>query len=329
MALLRAVKFHREHRTWPEFPVTTVIPAYNSEQYIAEAIDSVVAQRGVAAEIVVVDDGSTDETRSIVQSYGDRVRLLSQENRGPAAARNYGTSVARGEWIAFLDSDDAWLPEKLARQLALVDRTVGMVYTDRRNFGDIGRVRERGSQSFTLWEGDIFEPLLLSNFITTSSALIRKDWFDRLGGFDEELMVCEDWDLWLRFAAAGGIARVCREPLTRYRWSESSATNNQLRMCEGRVRVLERALASACAAALPAAEVRRARASVWKCSAWHAAEWRRSVAFRWYARAAFYWPWDGSVYKQMIKCFLPRADGSKQPGATGRRRLRGPLITRR
>ena len=255
--------------------VSTIIPAYNAARYIREAIDSALAQQGIEQEVIVVDDGSTDETWQILQTYGSRIRCLRQQNSGAAAARSRGLYLARGEWIAFLDADDVWEHEKLKTQLALATDAVGMVYTDRLNFGRIARVAETASAASTLWDGDIFEQLLLENFVTASSAIIRKHWLDRIGGFDGSLLCCEDWDLWLRFSAAGGLTRVVRKPLTHYRWHSASKTNSHIAMCMHRCSVLERALRSPRGARVNRRIARAARANVWSDSAWLLSEVNR------------------------------------------------------
>src|SRR5689334_19825269 len=116
--------------------VSVLIPVYNGAQFIREAVDSVLAQRDVTVEVIVIDDGSTDETSRILESYGDSIRVLRQKNGGHVNARNNGAKLAHGEWLAFLDADDMWQPEKLARQLAIATPEIGMVYTNRENFGD-------------------------------------------------------------------------------------------------------------------------------------------------------------------------------------------------
>jgi glycosyltransferase involved in cell wall biosynthesis len=286
--------------------VSTIIPAYNAERFIANAVNSALAQTHARHEIFVVDDGSTDDTPRVLRRFGDAVRVIHQANGGHVRARNHGAQRASGDWLAFLDADDEWLPEKLEKQLRAAEGDVGLIYTDRENFGEIGRVGTRASTATPLCEGDVFERLLLGNFITVSSVLVRREWFERLGGFDADLLVCEDWDLWLRFSAAGGIVRAVEEALTRYRWHSASMTNNQERMCQGRLRVLERALASTRGKAVSRSLASRARGSVWKCSAWYAARWKPSMSLRWYLESARHWPWDLDVYKWMLKCCLKR-----------------------
>jgi glycosyltransferase involved in cell wall biosynthesis len=285
--------------------VSVLIPVYNGQEFISSAVDSALAQHDVPVEVIVIDDGSTDDTPRLLSQYGDRIRVLRQKNGGHVNARNNGAKIATGQWLAFLDADDLWRPEKLSRQLALATPEIGLVYTDRENFGATERVKKVGQDDYALYRGDLFEPLLLGNFIPVASVIIRRDWWDQLGGFDESLRVVEDWDLWFRFAAAGGVAEVVREPLTLYRWHAGSMTNNQTRMCEGRLHVLDRALRLPRAATLSTATINRARANVWKCNAWHAASWKRSVAARWYLNALWYRPADVDVYKQLIKCCLP------------------------
>lgn len=286
--------------------VSVLIPAYNAAAFVGQAVRSALAQRDVDAEVLVVDDGSTDGTWDVLASFGDAIRALRQPNAGHVAARNAAAAVARGEWLAFLDADDEWLPDKLAKQLAAADADTGLVYTDRANFGDCAHVGEVHSEKVDYFEGDVFEPLLLLNFITLSSVILRKSWYERLGGFAADLRGVEDWDLWLRFAAAGGQVRVCREPLTRYRWHAASMTTNQEGMCHGRVETVRRALATPRGRQVPRALARQALASAWECSAWHAAASHRWQALGWYARAAWYWPWKATVYKEMVKCCLAR-----------------------
>lgn len=287
--------------------VSTLIPVYNGELFIREAVDSALAQTHQDHEVIVIDDGSTDSTPAILENYGEKIKVLRQENGGHVNARNNGAKIATGDWIAFLDADDAWASEKLEKQLNLVDESIGLVYTDRQNFGETDRVKGRGSDSYKLWEGDLFEPLLLhGNFVTVASVMIRRDWYDRLNGFDEVLRVVEDWDMWLRFSAAGGLAKVAREPLTFYRWHLNSMSNDQNKMCNGRLIVLNRALDSERGQMLPDSVRRMAKAVTWQCSAWHAVPWNRAKALEWYARSAYYCPSKLGIYKEMLKCIIGR-----------------------
>jgi glycosyltransferase involved in cell wall biosynthesis len=287
--------------------VSVVIPCYNGAAYVGNAVRSALDQTDVSVEVIVIDDGSTDATWTVLEGFGDQIRKVRQANGGPVRARNLGAHLARGTWLAFLDADDEWRSDKLARQLARTSDEVALVYTDRVNFGDCERVNERLSDCMTLWEGDIFELLLLGNVITTSSVIMRRDWFERLGGFTEGFCGVEDWDLWLRYTGSGGKIGVCVEPLTRYRWHPGSVSTNHERMCRERLEVLERALALPRARGVKRSVVRRAYASALTASAWYAAPRRPWKALTWYARACLHWPYNNAVYRQMVKTVLGMA----------------------
>jgi glycosyltransferase involved in cell wall biosynthesis len=286
--------------------VSVIIPVYNSADFIRDAINSALNQIDVNVEVVVIDDGSTDETPEILKEYGTQIKVLRQTNSGHVKARNNGAKLSSGEWLAFLDADDKWHSEKLKKQLSIATNEIGLVYTDRQNFGDITRINPIASQSGNLYEGDIFEDLLLGNFITVSSVIIRKKWFEFLKGFDTSLLVCEDWDMWLRFSGAGGITAVCREPLTLYRWSLLSMSFNHTRMLEGRLKVLQKALDSPMGKKVSETLKRKAISNVWKTSAWYAMPSKKHLSLLWYLKALYYTPKEASIYKQIVKCCLGR-----------------------
>lgn len=183
--------------------ISVVIPTFNMARFVGEAVRSVLDQTFADFEVLVVDDGSTDNTREVIAAIDDpRVRYLHQENRGLAGARNAGIEAARGSFIAFLDADDLWLPDKLARQRQLfADRPwVGLVYT--------GAYVMEGGQVFACHRGRyrghvVRELLTVDNIVvgSGSAAMVRRECFDRVGLFDESLSACEDWDMWLRIAA--------------------------------------------------------------------------------------------------------------------------------
>jgi glycosyltransferase involved in cell wall biosynthesis len=261
----------------------------------------------VEVEVIVVDDGSTDASPERLRVYGDRVRLLRQPHRGYIAARNLAAEHATGSWLAFLDADDEWLPEKLAQQCALIDGRTGLIFTDRLNIGASGRVASVQSESVAHHNGNAFLALLLDNFITLSSVMMERSWFERLGGFCDGLGGCEDWDLWLRYSAAGGCIRLCPLALTRYRWHEGSMSTKHGAMCRGRIAVLRRTLGAQSGGAVSARLARRALANAWECSAWHAAPSHPLQALAWYARAIGHWPWKGRFYGGALKCCLRMA----------------------
>ncbi len=181
--------------------VTVIIPTYNREEFLREAIESVLAQTYEDFELIVVDDGSTDGTGEALKRYEKRLFYLSQANQGASAARNSGLARAQGEFIAFLDSDDLWLPEKLAVQIAFMDQHPGaqICYTDeiwiRRG------VRVNPKKRHAKYSGEIYPHCLPLCIISPSSALMRRGLFEQVGDFDPGLPVCEDYDFWLRVAA--------------------------------------------------------------------------------------------------------------------------------
>ena len=225
--------------------VSVIIAAWNAAKWIAETIDSVLAQTAGPVEIIVVDGGSTDDTAAIVAGYGERVRWFVQDRPGRSAARNIGISHATGEFIAFLDADDLWLPEKLAVQLARLDDdpSIGWVYSDVLYFEE-GTERELGTAGaqIELPEGDVLEKLLLRNFIASPTPVIRREVMQATGGFCEVIprLESEDWDMWLRVAERAR-AGVIRKPLARYRIHRASitATMNLHRSGEHRAQIVE------------------------------------------------------------------------------------------
>jgi glycosyltransferase involved in cell wall biosynthesis len=181
--------------------VSVIIPAFNASRFISQAIESVLDQTFTDRELIVVDDGSTDDTASLVMKYGEKLRYIYQKNQGLSSARNTGIVKAEGEYIGFLDADDYWDREKLRHQVALLDSSpdTGVVYTALKVVNkDNHEIEERGC----LVRGRIFFSLLTENCVvgSCSSALIRRECFEKAGTFDEMLSASEDWDLWLRIA---------------------------------------------------------------------------------------------------------------------------------
>lgn len=197
--------------------VSVVIPTYNTASYLEEAIGSVVEQTYPAMEIIVVDDGSTDDTKKVLIDLIEKKQIIYiyQQNSGPAAARNRGIELAKGDFIAFLDADDIWLPQKLERQIPLfLNQEIGLVYGPRIEFDE----NKERTIDLPHPAGKIFPTLIKSNFITNSSVIIRKSVLTETGNFDEDRhwQAIEDYELWLRIAARFEISCVA-EPVVRYR----------------------------------------------------------------------------------------------------------------
>lgn len=184
--------------------VSVVIPTYNRANLIVETIVSALGQSFSDREIIVVDDGSTDHTPEVLKPFEDQIIYIRQPNSGPAKARNTGIRMAKGKYIAFLDSDDLWLPEKLELQYQALEQNPqqGLVFTDVMWFSDgevmVPSLRER----YQLHTGEVFEKLLFDNWIATSSVLVKKECLEQVGGFDEDprITFVEDWNLWIRLA---------------------------------------------------------------------------------------------------------------------------------
>ena len=180
--------------------VTVIIPTFNRGYCLAESIQSVLDQSFTNFELIVVDDGSTDNTLEVMNQFPDIHKISMKKNRGVSFARNRGMEQARGEWIAFLDSDDLWERHKLATQMKWVERhpDCHAVYTDEiwiRN-----GVRVNPMNKHRKYSGDIFRYCLPLCIVSPSSVLLRAELLNEVGGFDESMPVCEDYDLWLRIA---------------------------------------------------------------------------------------------------------------------------------
>ena len=184
--------------------VSVVIPTYNRAHLIAETIISALEQGLADKEIIVVDDGSTDDTSEVVKAFQDQVIYIRQANSGPARARNTGIRMARGNYIAFLDSDDIWLPEKLELQYQALRQNPnqGLVFSDVMWFSNGQVMVPSLREKYQLHTGNVFEKLLFDNWIATSSVVVKKECLEEVGGFDEDpqIMFVEDWNLWIRLA---------------------------------------------------------------------------------------------------------------------------------
>ncbi|MYL26818.1 MULTISPECIES: glycosyltransferase [Halomonadaceae] len=208
--------------------VSIVTPTFNRADYLREAIDSVSAQTYANFEHLIVDDGSTDDTAGVVASYGDeRLRYFRQENQGQSVARNVGIENSRGEFICFLDSDNAWVPDKLRQQLEAFEShpEAGVVY------GDIISIDAEGSEfsrrNMRRHSGWITEALLGDNFVSMNTTMTHTELLRRVGGFDPADRYAEDYGLWLRVSLHAPFAYV-PECWAYYRIMENQISSDKL-----------------------------------------------------------------------------------------------------
>jgi glycosyltransferase involved in cell wall biosynthesis len=211
--------------------VSVVIPTYNSAATLAETLASVGDQTFKDLEVVLADDGSSDDTVSVAESFAEflDLRVLRQTNAGPGAARNAGIRAARGRYCAFVDADDLMMPDRLAQQAALLDAApqLGLVHSDLVTFDERGIIHKSRRAFSDPCGGQILERLLLNNFITTSTVMAPTARLIEVGLFDERRRISEDFDLWLRIAERWPSGFI-DHPLVRYRRRPGSASDDKL-----------------------------------------------------------------------------------------------------
>jgi glycosyltransferase involved in cell wall biosynthesis len=228
--------------------VSVIIPAYNSEVYIAEALHSVLAQTFKNYEVIVVDDGSSDGTLRVAKSFEPQVKVLAKQNGGPASARNLAINSSLGDYLSFLDSDDLWVEDKLERQTALLDENldVGLVYSEALMF--IEKDGEKKLEGKIGYAADpSFRLLLFGDYIPNSTVMIRRACVEKAGLLNEsrELIGVEDYEYWMRIARHFPIAGIPR-PLAYYRIREGnlmgdgSDINKGLKLSIAAIREIER-----------------------------------------------------------------------------------------
>jgi glycosyltransferase involved in cell wall biosynthesis len=232
--------------------VSVIIPTYNRADVICRTIDNVLAQTYSPTEIIVVDDGSSDDTLARLRQYDGRIRIIAQSNVGPAAARNRGIEAARGEYIAFQDSDDLWLPNKLERQVELLNNAGSTAvcclcnaifrYRDRPEFTSFTRSWLFPRLEQGIWT-NVAEVLATRFVLFCQAVMIRREVLERIGGFDETLKYDEDYELPLRLALEGPWALIA-EPLTIWQqgaqgsWSDKALSEEIcLKECDVRIRL--------------------------------------------------------------------------------------------
>ncbi len=222
--------------------VSIIIPTYNREHLLGRAIQSVLDQTYQNFELIIVDDGSTDDTEKLVKSFNsEKIRYIRHgENKGPSAARNTGIQSAKGDYIAFQDSDDEWMPRKLEKQIRAFETAspaVGIVYTGR--YRIINDKKDYAPPTkWTPKDGDIFSSLLKVCFVCTPVVLVKRDCFERAGMFDERFPPFEDWELFLRMSRYYQFKYINEPLVIKYRQPDS-ITENQSACIKGLKQMLE------------------------------------------------------------------------------------------
>ena len=227
------------------FSYSVIIPSFNRAKYLTRAIESVLSQTHIANEIIVIDDGSTDQTKALIEkNYQNQIRYHYQNNQGVSAARNTGIKMATSNWIAFLDSDDAWHPKKIATQAQqlqtnsklLISHTNEVWYRHGVHFNQHKKHQKKG--------GFIYEHCLPRCAISPSSVLIHRTVLNTVGLFDETLPACEDYDLWLRITSQFEIGYIDKQYTIKYGGHEDQLSQRYWGMDRFRIQALHKILQS-------------------------------------------------------------------------------------
>jgi len=227
--------------------VSIIVTAYNYGAYVSQAVESLINQEGdLSLEIIVVDDGSTDDTRSILESYGPSIKAIHQANSGVSMARNRGIEAASGNYIGFLDADDYYHSDKLIRQVCCLEKypEIGWTYCDSILHDEdsaeslLFSERYEYRNRLALDGPSLFESLIPANFIPVYAPLIRRKYVESVGSFDKRFSGIEDFDYWLRLSAVA-TAKYLPEPLAGYRWHQNSLGRHLDRMSRDKYIILD------------------------------------------------------------------------------------------
>ena len=228
--------------------VSVITPTFNRADFVGECIESVLGQTYPNLEHLLVDDGSTDNTQEIVERYlpDQRLRFARQANSGQATARNMGLGMARGEYICFLDSDNVWKLDKIERQLKLMQQhpAVDVIYGNQEVIDEDGNILPMPEHKrMKRYSGRITDKLLLDNFVSFNTAMIRRRCFDKVKGFDQSVRAGDDYDLWLRFSAHFEFLHV-PEIFGQYRVMKNQISTDKERRFNSNKAMLERFIAA-------------------------------------------------------------------------------------
>lgn len=285
--------------------ISVIITSYNYGHFLQQAIDSVIDQTYADFELIIINDGSVDDTEAVVLSNSDqRIRYYYQENLGQPKAKNKGIEFATGEFLAFLDADDVWLPDKLEKQINLFSNLdVGVVYSRRKWITSVGSFVSGNER--LLHRGWILDYIFVDNFVCFSSSVIRRSFLDKVGFFDENIPMGIDYDLWIRLAS------VCKfdfvdEPLVQYRIGHSNLSQNTIKRYECAQLIMRKNLANPHVTSSMSWYVPRlAWADTWSNFGYYLATIGNKKEGGFYAlRAICKFPFYLNAYKRFIKIIL-------------------------
>ena len=225
-----------------KIPVSIIVPTYNRAAVLQRALRSIENQSHEAGDIFVIDDGSTDDTEALVETDFPRVKYIYQQNLGVSAARNAGILNSKGHWLAFLDSDDEWLPDKLGKQLALIakDSSIRVCHTGEiwvRNGTRVNPMKKHAKSG-----GWIFDRCLALCAISPSSVIVHRSVFEKIGLFDETLPACEDYDLWLRITSLYPVSFIDEPLIIKYGGHADQLSRKYWGMDRFRIKALKQIL---------------------------------------------------------------------------------------
>lgn len=222
--------------------VSVVVPTFNRAHTLKRCIDSILAQTYKPLEVIVVDDGSTDSTQELLSSYTDKITYIKTDNKGVSAARNFAVEKSKGDWIALLDSDDEWLPNRLNEQNNLLKLfpDLKLIHGDEIWVRNGKRVNQKKIHKKS--GGYIYQMCLPLCCISPSASIIKKETYCELGGFDESYPVCEDYDLWLKFTSKYEVGFVEEPIIIKYGGHEDQLSRKYFAMDLWRVRAMHRML---------------------------------------------------------------------------------------
>jgi glycosyltransferase involved in cell wall biosynthesis len=283
--------------------ITTIITTYNHGIYLSDAIDSVLAQTYQGPlEIIVVDDESTDDTPVVASKYGELINYYRIPHAGKSKAANYGLGKSSGQFIAFLDADDVWEPEKLDKQVKVFNSKphVGVVYSRRSWMDSEGRLQQVDPRE--LYRGYILEKIFFDNVICYSSVLIRREVWNAYGGFDENLRASMDYELWLRLAASTYFD-YCDEALVRYRTGHTNISKNKEQRFTIALQIMD-AFVRGHPSVLPKSLIRQAFADTFVNWAYYVRDANYQRALNMYLHAIRWHPLHVRAYKALLTLHL-------------------------